>query len=164
MNKVLLELIPKTCFYSNVRTLLPTKYWNLLRKESYRLADNKCEICKQTGKEQGYRHNVECHEIWEYNDELKVQKLLGLISLCPKCHQVKHFGRATAIGKQAEVLKHMEDVNSWTHKQCVDHLAETTIIHKERSKYKWRLDLGILTELCDIPKKLLTEAEKKRKI
>jgi len=160
--KVLLELIPKTCFYTNVRTLLPTKYWNILRKESYAKAGNKCEICKQTGKEQGYRHNVECHEIWDYNDEVKTQKLIGLISLCPKCHQVKHFGRATAIGKQAEVLKHMETVNGWSHKECLDHLAETMTIHMDRSQYKWRLDLGILSELCDVPKELLTKAEKKR--
>jgi hypothetical protein len=26
---------------------------------------------------------MECHEIWEYNDEDKIQKLIGLISLCP---------------------------------------------------------------------------------
>jgi hypothetical protein len=44
-------------------------------------ANNKCEICKETGKTQGYKHNVECHEIWIYNDEDKIQKLIGLISL-----------------------------------------------------------------------------------
>jgi len=34
MTKLTVELIPKTCFYSNVRTLLPNKYWDLLRKDS----------------------------------------------------------------------------------------------------------------------------------
>jgi hypothetical protein len=49
------------------------------------------EICKETGKTQGYKHNVECHEIWEYNDEDKIQKLIGLISLCPICHLTKNI-------------------------------------------------------------------------
>jgi hypothetical protein len=162
MGKLTIELIPKTCFYSNVRTLLPNKYWDQLRKESYELASHKCEICGDTGKNQGYRHNVECHEIWEYDDKKRIQKLIGLISLCPKCHQVKHFGRTSAIGKQAEAFKHLEKVNKWNHKDCVDHLAESMTEWLERSKYKWKLDIGVLHEKHEIPKKLITEAEKKR--
>jgi hypothetical protein len=158
-----IELIPRTCYASNVRTLLPNKYWDKLRRESYEKAGHVCEICGDNGQNQGYRHRVECHEIWVYDDDTRVQKLLGLISLCPKCHQVKHFGRASAIGKQAEAFTHLETVNGWNHKQCVKHAAESMLVWLDRSKYKWKLDLGILTELCDeIPKKLITGAEKKR--
>jgi 5-methylcytosine-specific restriction endonuclease McrA len=123
MGQLTVELIPKTVFFSNVRTLLKQKYWDLVRKDSYKRAGHKCEICGEKGKEQGFRHDVECHEIWDYDNTTRVQKLLGLISLCPKCHQVKHFGRTSAIGKQAEAFKHLEHVNKWTHKQCVDHVA-----------------------------------------
>ena len=157
-----IELVPKTCFYSNVRTLLPNKYWDQLRKESYAAANNVCEVCGDTGKNQGYGHNVECHEIWDYNEDTRTQKLLGLVSLCPKCHQVKHFGRTSAIGKQPEAFKHMEKVNNWSHKDCVEHAADSMMIWMDRSKYKWKLDLDILNEKFDIPKKLITEAHKKR--
>tara|TARA_Y100000389_G_C17441082_1_gene508594 strand:+ start:1001 stop:1492 length:492 start_codon:yes stop_codon:yes gene_type:complete len=163
MGRLTVELIPRTLFFSNVRTLLPKKYWNMIRKDSYDKAENKCEICGDTGKNQGYRHNVECHEIWDYNEEKKVQKLLGLISLCPKCHQVKHFGRTSAIGKQAEAFKHMEKVNNWNHKQCLDHLKVAMSEWRERSKYQWFIDLSYLNEKYEIPKKLINEAEKKRK-
>lgn len=163
MGKLTIELVPKTCFFSNVRTLLPKKYWDKLRKESYELASHKCEICGDTGKNQGYNHDVECHEIWVYDDKTRVQKLLGLISLCPKCHQVKHFGRTSAIGKQPEAFKHLEKVNGWNHKQCVKHAGDAMMEWRDRSQYKWKLDLSILPELCEeIPKKLITEAEKKR--
>ena len=162
MGKLKIELIPKTCFFSNVRTLLPKKWWDILRKESYKKANHVCEICGDSGTNQGYKHSVECHEIWDYDDKLKIQKLLGLISLCPRCHQVKHFGRTSAVGLQAVAFKHMENVNEWNHRDCVKHLSETMLEWTERSKYKWRLDVQILTELCDIPKKLLIEAEKKR--
>jgi len=162
MGKLTIELIPKTLFYSNVRTLLPKKYWDLIRNESYEKANHRCEICGDTGKNQGYKHDVECHEIWEYDDVKRVQKLTGLVSLCPKCHQVKHFGRTSAIGKQAEAFKHMEKVNNWDHRECVKHLKDAMSEWLERSKYQWFIDLKYLTEKHDIPKKLITEAEKKR--
>ena len=92
-----IELIPSTCHFSNVRTTVKAKEWDKIRLMSYKSAGNKCEICGDTGKNQGYKHNVECHEIWEYDDKNHVQKLIGLISLCPTCHQVKHIeiGRAS---------------------------------------------------------------------
>ena len=163
MGRLTVELIPRTLFFSNVRTLLPKKYWDNIRKDSYEKAQNKCEICGDTGKNQGYGHNVECHEIWGYDDEKRIQKLTGLISLCPKCHQVKHFGRTSAIGKQAEAFKHMEKVNNWNHKQCLDHLKLAMSEWMDRSKYQWFIDLSYLNENYEIPKKLITEAERKRK-
>jgi hypothetical protein len=163
MGKLTVELIPKTLFFSNIRTLLPKKYWDLIRNESYQKANHKCEICGDTGKEQGFRHNVECHEIWEYDDVKRVQKLTGLVSLCPMCHQVKHFGRTSAIGRQPEAFKHMEKVNNWKHRDCVNHLKDVMAQWMERSKYKWFIDLSYLIENNNIPKKIITEAEKKRK-
>lgn len=81
--KLLIELIPKTCHYSNVRTTVSKQEWDKIRFISYAAADNKCEICGDVGTNQGYKHNVECHEIWEYDDENHIQRLIGLISLCP---------------------------------------------------------------------------------
>ena len=144
--KLNVELIPKTCHFSNVRTTIKQKNWDKVRFISYEKAKNKCEICGETGLEQGYKHQVECHEIWHYDDENKIQKLIGLISLCPVCHQVKHIGRAMMIGKQPEVFKKLETVNNWNHKQVVDHLAEVFILNKERSKHKWFLDISLLSE------------------
>jgi len=144
MPKLVVELVPKTCHYSNVRTTLTQKEWDKIRFESYEKANYVCEICSQTGLEQGYKHKLECHEIWKYNDTKKIQKLVGLISLCPLCHQVKHIGRANAMGKQADVFKQLETVNGWDHKQVVEHVAEAFELYKERSKYQWTLDISLL--------------------
>lgn len=161
--KLTVELVPKTCWYSNIRTTLPTKEWNRLRKAQYAKAEFKCEICEGSGLDQGYRHALECHEIWTYDDNKKVQKLDGLIALCPKCHMTKHFGRSSAIGKQAEVLKHMEVVNGWDHKETVTYIAECFDVYTKRSKENWKLDIGILNEEYGVEKKLITAAQKKRK-
>jgi 5-methylcytosine-specific restriction endonuclease McrA len=143
--KLIVELVPSTCFFSNVRSTVTASEWDLIRFISYQKAKHKCEICGSNGLKQGYKHRVECHEIWEYDTNNKVQILAGLISLCPLCHQVKHIGRSFAIGRQVEVFNHLEKVNKWTHKQVVDHVAEAFQIYKERSKHQWKLDLSILS-------------------
>jgi hypothetical protein len=138
------ELIPSTCHFSNVRTTVTTKEWDKIRHISYEAAGHVCEICKDTGKNQGYKHNVECHEIWKYDDKKHIQKLIGLISLCPTCHQVKHIGRAIAIGKQNEAIGQLLKVNKWTPEEAAAHIAESFELYKERSKYQWKLDISTL--------------------
>jgi hypothetical protein len=144
--KLTIELIPKTCHYSNLRTTVTKQEWNKIRFISYEKANNKCEICGDIGKNQGYRHNVECHEIWEYDDTNHVQKLVGLISLCPICHQVKHIGRAIAMGRHQLVYNQLMKVNKWTPKQVESYILKCFETQKERSKYQWKLDISILSQ------------------
>ena len=144
--KLLVELIPKTCWFSSIRTTVTPKEWDKIRHLSYEAADHKCEICGNIGTKQGYKHKVECHEIWEYDDVNHIQKLIGLISLCPKCHQVKHIGRAIAIGKKDECYRHLIYVNKWTIEQVQNHVLTSFELHKERSKHEWTLDLSLLTK------------------
>lgn len=144
--KLSVELVPSTCHFSNVRSTVKPSEWDKIRHISYDAANNKCEICGDTGKNQGYKHNVECHEIWEYDDENHIQTLVGLISLCPTCHQVKHIGRAIAIGKQAQCFSQLAKVNKWTPKQIEEHIISSFELHKQRSKHQWGLDLSLLTK------------------
>jgi hypothetical protein len=144
--KLTVELVPKSCWWSSVRTTVKPAEWDKIRFISYEAANHKCEICGEIGKNQGYKHNVECHEIWEYDDENKIQKLKGLISLCPICHQVKHIGRAIAMGRHKDAYSQLMKVNKWTLQEVEQHVLASFELHKERSKYEWDLDLSILTE------------------
>ena len=74
---------------------------------SYKKAEYKCELC--CGK--GETHPVECHEIWDFDMQNKVQKLIGLISLCPKCHKVKHSGLAITNGEEELIVNHIKKIN-----------------------------------------------------
>lgn len=166
--KLCIELVPSTCHYSNVRTTVKPKQWDKIRFLSYESAGNKCEICGETGKKQGYKHDVECHEIWEYDDELHIQKLIGLITLCVRCHQVKHIGRAIAMGKQKECFTHLAKVNNWTPAQIEEHLSASFLTYKERSKHEWTLDLSLLNRepyncSIDLEKKRIFEVKKWRR-
>lgn len=144
--KLTIELVPKTCHFSNVRTCVSTSDWDKIRKISYENANNKCEICGDTGKNQGHKHNVECHEIWQYDEETLTQKLIGLISLCPKCHMVKHIGRSIAIGGENICYRQLAKVNKWTQTQIQNHIVESFDRHKILSKHQWKLDISILSQ------------------
>ena len=166
--KLLIELVPTTCFFSNVRTTIKPSQWNKIRRISYESAGHICEICGDTGKNQGYKHDLECHEIWEYDDENHIQKLIGLISLCPICHSVKHLGRAIAMGKQTICFKQLAKINKWTIKQIKEHVTASFELHTERSKHEWKLDLSLLNEepYClkiNVDKKRIFEVKKYKK-
>jgi hypothetical protein len=167
--QLLIELVPKTCHFSNARTMVPTKDWDKIRRLSYASANNKCEICGDSGKNQGFKHAVECHEIWEYNDENHIQKLIGLISLCPYCHLTKHIGRAIAMGKEKICHVQMAKVNKWTQQQIREHILTSFEQHKERSKYQWELDITILEKepynikLKDFDKRIFEVKKYKKK-
>ena len=144
-NKLTIELVPSTSWMNNLRKVLKPSSWDRLRKESYKKANNRCEICGGKGL-YGKGHAVECHEIWNYNDDLKVQKLEGLISLCTLCHRVKHFGFSSLRGYQEQCIKHLMRVNNWQRYQAQKYISECFKIHKERSKFQWQLDLSWLKD------------------
>ncbi|MBC7540198.1 MAG: ankyrin repeat domain-containing protein [Bacteriovorax sp.] len=135
--KLPIELIPYTSWGNNPRSISP-KDWKKLRLECYENAKRVCEICgdiKNTGK-------VECHEIWEFNDIKKVQTLIGLIALCPPCHQVKHIGLANKMGRAQNATEHLAEINNWTIDEANNYVSESIKKWKERSRYSWKLDLA----------------------
>jgi hypothetical protein len=156
------ELIPRTCHGSNVRTLIPNKFWVKLRKESYEKAGGKCEICGEKGKDQGFKHDLECHEIWNYNTETMTQELSGLIALCPMCHLCKHIGRALAMKKKELAYKHMRKVNKITQPELDEYIAEVFLEYKEFSTKRWAIDLNYLSGKQGITESVLEKAHKKR--
>jgi hypothetical protein len=144
--KLTVELIPSTCHFSNVRTTVKKKEWDKIRFLAYETAGNKCQICKSIGTEQGHKHNLECHEIWDYDDENHIQTLVGLIALCPICHQVKHIGMAIKMGRFTKCVRQLALVNKWTRPEIDAHIAESFEVYKERSLHEWTLDLSLLNE------------------
>jgi len=135
-----IELVPRTSFYKNLRSELPKELWDKLRKKTYRNANYRCEICEGVGE----THPVEAHEIWGYDDRNHIQKLKGLVALCPMCHKVKHIGLTIIQGRFDEAELHLETVNNWTRKQTIDYINEQFAIWKKRSQYVWDIDISWL--------------------
>jgi len=138
--KLTVELVPKTSWYSNVRSEVSSSTWNKIKKITAKEANYCCEICGSRGD----RWPVECHEVWEYDDRNQIQKLIGFQALCPSCHRVKHIGLAFARGNAAEVLKHLANINGWTKSETQDYLQGVVDTWNSRSSHNWELDLTLL--------------------
>jgi hypothetical protein len=140
--KLIPELIPRTSFFKNLRSMLTSEQWDIIRKATYQKASHRCEICDADGR-------IECHEIWEYNDNEKnsIQKLVGLIALCPKCHEVKHLGFAQLNGRLKEAMRHMSKINGMTNKETERIVIKAFGLWEKRSEKKWELDISELDKL-----------------
>lgn len=141
--KLTIELVPETCWVSNVRTCVSERDWDRIRKASYKVAGNKCEICKG----QGPTHPVECHEVWAYDDKTRIQKLERMISLCPSCHRVKHFGLSQLRGLGQITLSHLAKINEWDLTKAHLYTVWAMEVWEERSGKTWRLDLSLLDRM-----------------
>jgi hypothetical protein len=140
MIKLTIELVPASSWFNNVRAVLTRKQWDVLKKQVYSQAWDTCQICGGIGP----KHPVECHEIWQYDEKKLIQKLIGMIALCPDCHMVKHIGFAQIQNKGDKALKHLMKVNNLSKKDAEKYIEESFRIWAERSSKKWKLDISIL--------------------
>jgi hypothetical protein len=141
MTTLELELVPSTSWGDNLRSRLSRSEWDIVRRKTYRDANFICEICGGVGT----RHPVEAHERWEYDDVNHVQTLVGMIALCPTCHQAKHIGRTLSVADEAtqdRVLAHIMRVNHWTHTLLLIEIERAFAQHAERSQHQWTLDIS----------------------
>lgn len=135
-----ISLVPRTSWFTNLRSILSNKDWDLVRKDVYAKANYRCEICQG----QGPKHPVECHERWSYNEDTGVQKLVGLIALCPACHEVKHIGLAQVRGRYQQALSHLMKINGWTKQKAEHYVQKCWARWVRRSQQQWELDVSFI--------------------
>ena len=141
------ELVPSTCSFSNVRSFLSAHRWRNLSWEVAELGGDRCEVCRGRGR----RHAVDCHEVWLYDDDTRVQTLLRLQALCPMCHAIKHLGRAIRLNGQERALNWLAKVNGWNAATTAWYADAVFKQWVQRSRVEWTLDVTVLGELYEIP-------------
>ena len=138
--KLNFELVPDSCWYSNLRSELPKDVWDILRKKAYARAGGKCMICGAP------TARLEAHEQWEYDDINQVQKLKNIVAICKSCHEVIHIGRTQLLGNERQASEHFMKVNNCSYAEYRKALGEANEKHRERSRREWQLDI------TDLPK------------
>jgi len=138
--RLTIELVPKTSWGANLRSLMSNAAWDKTRKQAYTQYGNKCGICRAKGR-------LNCHEIWEYDDKRHIQKLACFIALCDLCHHVKHFGLANILAAEGklnleEVVEHFLKVNECDRGAFESHADQAAAKWRERSQYDWKVELG----------------------
>jgi 5-methylcytosine-specific restriction endonuclease McrA len=140
--RLTVELVPSTCWYTNVRSNVSRAVWDRLRRRVAADAGHRCEICGGRGR----RWPVECHEVWAYDDATKVQRLERLVALCPTCHEAKHPGLASKRGRLDAVTGHLAAVNGWTPDDAALYLEVAFEQWAARSRHQWTLDISVLAD------------------
>lgn len=138
------DLVPQSCWFTNVRTCVAPADWERVRHMVYRRARDHCEACgRERDRDAGVR--MEAHERWAFDDARRVQALRRLICLCNLCHGTTHFGLANVQGRAAEAMDHLVAVTGASPDLAETHVAEAFELWQQRSARTWDLDLSILT-------------------
>lgn len=140
MPRLTVELVPRTSWYTNVRSNVSRAEWEACKRFVKERSGSRCEICGGVGS----RYPVDCHEIWEYDDERGIQTLVGLIALCPRCHEVKHLGRTMGMGNGERAIAHLMRVNEWDEYETEVYCQIVFRIWELRSTHPWDVDITYL--------------------
>jgi hypothetical protein len=130
----MVELVPRTFWFKNVRPEVSTADWSRMRRDILEEARHRCEIC-----DAGDR--LESHERWEYDDSRHVQRLAGLVALCQRCHEVKQIGLAGVRGHRARAMEHYSRVNGWSMQDAELYIEAAFETWHRRSVHEWALDI-----------------------
>lgn len=133
------DMLPNTTWEANLRHMLSDAEWDRLRKFCYQAAGNTCIACGSRGEP-----HIEAHESWRFDEATGVQKLRGLLALCPTCHKAKHLGYAQRIGRLQQVYGRLKWLNDWDDDTLFKQLAQVHTRQEELSKRTWTLDLSFL--------------------
>jgi hypothetical protein len=139
------DLIPKSCWFSNVRTCIADKDWERLRRLVVNRAGHRCEACGQ-GENRDVKRWLEAHERWEYEDTTQVQRLKRIVCLCTDCHTTTHFGLARIKGLDGQARAHLRSVTGMSERDTADHIDAAFAVWIDRSAREWTLDLSILID------------------
>lgn len=135
MMKLLPELVPDGCWYSNLRSVLPPKLWDAVRRDAYARAGGKCVICGASGR-------LEAHERWSYDEQNGIQKLEDVIAVCRDCHSVIHIGRTQLKGDENRAIDHFMKVNQCSYAEYRKALGKANEEHRRRNLVpEWATDI-----------------------
>ena len=145
--KLIIELVPRTSWGTNLHKLMPKKAWDEVRQATYKEHGYRCGVCGAQGR-------MTCHERWAYDDAAGIQTLLGFIALCDLCNHVKHIGLAGILARQGyldydAVVAHFLRVNGCDRETFEQHREQAYAVWRQRSARPWTVDFGPYAALID---------------
>lgn len=131
-------LIPQTSWGLSLANKLGKEEWDKIRKEVYKKANYRCQICG----EDGVLHS---HEVWRFELKKKIQRLVGIECLCEMCHNVKHFGRSKKVYSKSYVdrlIKHWCKINGKSERDFNAYNAKVHLEYKKLAGVDWQVKVG----------------------
>jgi len=139
-DELYIDMIPKTSYFKNVRSLFNDTDWNLIRHHIYERSSHRCECCGV----KRFKY-LDAHERWIYDYETKTQKLIRIIALCRLCHQATHFGHSKKTKNIDKIKEHLKKVKKINDMDLENHIKEAYNIWNNRNKIEWIIDTSIIS-------------------
>jgi len=151
--KLTTELVPQPLWFKSLREAMGRKNWDKVRFKAYSDYNHQCGICGI------HPDRLECHEIWEYDDDNHIQYLKGFIALCVPCHNIKHLGLVNMRISRGELkqeyyddlIKHFMKVNGCNEDVFDQHNDDVFAQWEQRSEHEWTQDFGEYSSLIAEP-------------
>lgn len=140
------DLVPEPAWEQSVKHRLSRYWWRRLSRGVRQRADWRCEICGDP-EDAAQNRYLSCHERWDWQEDLGVQRLARLMALCVSCDAVTHLGYYLIDHEDDTVPReHLENIRGWTPKQATLHIKQAWDLWRYRSEYRWEMDTTILAE------------------
>ena len=136
-----INLVPQTSWGRNIRALVDKDTWRAFcREHIYASTGSLCLICGGRGPQ----WPVEADEVWRFDDAAGVQRLHGIVPLCPACHEVRTAGLATANGRAQAAATHLAWVERITVSEARKRIQSSLDEWQLRSRRTWAIDLSYM--------------------
>ncbi|MBC7091605.1 MAG: ribonuclease H-like domain-containing protein [Nitrososphaeria archaeon] len=139
------ELVPSPLWGKSLANLAERSVkwyiiWKNTRARELKRSGGRCEYC-------GTTIGLTVHEVWDYDDEKHVQKLIGFKVSCRACSLVNHFGFASVKELADVALEHFMQVNSLNREEALKIISKAFDVWQKRSSYnKWSQDFSWLAK------------------
>lgn len=132
--KLLPLLVPEPLWGKNAARLFGrSALWMQIRRDALESANHACEICFAA------EIALDCHEVWEYDDQSGTATLVAFRMQCEKCHLAVHIGRAKKHGKLDVAMAQLRKINGIDSTEAEKLRKEAMADWARRSKLKWRI-------------------------
>ena len=137
-----IQKVPRPIVRANLST--SSARWRRLSRQVIAAVGGRCAICGRRGR----NVRIQCHEKWQYLDNLGIARLVGLEALCTLCHGTVHAPDVVshAPGKRFRSrtfwLKRCCRINGCRPAEWKEHEAKARDLWELRSAMAWRVDLG----------------------
>jgi hypothetical protein len=133
--RLTIEPIPRSSRFATLAKLLPREQWDRLRRQVYRQAGYRCQICGREGR-------LFSHEIWQLNFDTDWQWLRGFQALCENCHGAKHLLFEFDPERCAWLIEHFVSVNGITRPEAEIHLRNAQRQQRFVDGRPWIVNFG----------------------
>lgn len=141
-----IELVPRSAWGSSLSKLLKKSEWAKIRKIAIKDQNLTCYSCGEKFT------SLDTYEVWNFDEEQRIQKLVGIIGVCKACHNTIHFGRAQKIGTEKEAVQQFLKVNECDLMDFEMHKMEAASKFYRLNKIPdWKLDVSWLHERLKYP-------------